>query len=143
MDLNLPTAIGLAVFFGALGGYFFRYLAVSKSKKSLEAEAEGLVVSAKSEAKEIIVTAKDEAARALADAQKDERERKAELRRLEDHLLKKEAVVERVAGFSKEEAKARMFTEMESVAREELMEKLIKLERDKMEQLEAKALEVI
>lgn len=182
MNLSLPVVAGFAVVLGVLGGYFLRYLLAAKGRKSAEAETESVLASAKSEAKEILIAAKENAATVLSDAQKDERERKAELRRLEDHLLKKESALEKqqaeaqalatrkkeelerlkvvedelnsarektvkelekVAGFSKEEAKTRMFAEMESVAREELTEKLIKLERDKMEQVEAKALEVI
>lgn len=88
--------------------------------------------------------------RQQAEAQSLATKKREELERLkvqeEDLKLAKEKTVkelERVAGFSKEEAKARMFQEMESSSREELMEKFIKLERDKMEQLEAKALDVI
>ncbi len=182
MNISLPAAIGAGLVLGALVGYFVRYFLATKAKKNVEAEVESALASAKAEAKETLIAAKDEAASVLAEAQKDERERKAELRRLEEHLLKKEGTLEKqqaeaqalvakkneelerlgerekelvaarektvkelekVAGFSKEEAKARMFTEMESVARDELTEKLIKLERDKMEQVEAKALEVI
>ncbi len=182
MTPNSLFAVGLAVVWGALLGYFSRYFFALKSRKTLEARSEAELASAKSEAKEVVITAKGEAATILADAQKEERERKAELRRPEDHLLKKEAALdrqqaetqtlavrkkeelerlkeaeeelaaakektvkelERAAGFSKEEAKRRMFEEVEQSAREELKEQLIRLEREKMETIEAKALEVI
>lgn len=181
MNITLPIAIGIAAI-AAFAGYFYRSAVASKAKKSAESLVEAELAKARTEAKEIVITAKDEAAKVLSDAQKDERERKTELRKLEDHLLKKEGTLERqqaeaqalskkreeelerlesekkelaearektmkelekAAGFTKEEAKRKMFEEMEFSARDELKECLIKLEREKMDAMEAKALDVI
>lgn len=182
METNTLFAIGFSAVIGIALGYAARFFIAQKSKRSLEAKAEEHLNAAKSEAKEIILSAKDEASSVLASAQKEERERKQELRRLEDHLLKKEATLdsqdkelrelsakkkeelehlnvskaeveetrkriigelEKAAGLSKEEAKTRMFRELEDSSRDELKEKLITLEREKAKELEAKSLEVI
>ena len=93
-----PNTILLAAVFLALGiagGYFIRVFIARRAKSSVEREAEECVEKARSEAKEIVVAAKDNAAQLLADAQKEERERKQDLRRLEEHLLKKEGFLEK------------------------------------------------
>ena len=182
METSTFIVAGVAVVLGIGLGYLFRFLTAIKGKNTLESKAEAKLNDAKSEAKEIILAAKSEAATTLGDAQKEERERKQELRRLEDHLLKKESALdlqqsevqkltskkkeeleglktledeiketkektvcelEKVASMSREKAKEQMFSEIEKNSREELKEKLIKLEREKMGEIEARTLEVI
>jgi ribonuclease Y len=181
MDSSTLLAVGSAILGLALG-YGARYYLALKSKTSVEAKAGEELEKARSQAKEIVLAAKDEAAAVVLEVQRDERERKAELRRLEDHLLKKDAAIEasqasvralekqkqdelnrlgeqkrevaelrekalteleRAAGLSKEEAKARMFSELEQHAREELREKVIRLEREKLQEIEARSLDII
>lgn len=182
MATNTLLAVGLSVVLGAAIGYFARYLTALKGKNTLEARANERLNAAETEAKEIILSAKTEASSLLSEAQRDERERKQELRRLEDHLLKKEATIdkqqsevqalsqkkreeldrlkvseeeikelkektvrelERVAGLSRDEAKKQMFHEIEATSQEELREKIIRLEREKLQEVESRALEVI
>lgn len=163
-------------------GYGARLLIAQRSKKSFEEKAQKELESAKTEAKEIIVSAKDKAASILVDLQKEERERKQELRRLEDRLLKKEDVLdaekariseesarlktelerikemdvevqnlkekalielEKISGVTEEEAKTKIFNQFEETHREELARLLARLEREKEEEIENKASEII
>lgn len=182
MATNTLIAVGLSAIIAAAIGYFARYLTALKGKNTLEAKAKDRLNEAEREVKEILLSAKTEASSILSEAQRDERERKQELRRLEDHLLKKEATIdkqqnevqvlsqkkhqelerlkiteeeikatkektarelERVAGLSRDDAKKQMFHEIEKTSQEELREKIIRLEREKMQEIEARALEVI
>jgi ribonuclease Y len=182
MATNTLIAVGLSAIIAAAIGYFARYLTALKGKNTLEAKAKDRLNAAEIEAKEILLSAKTEASSVLSEAQRDERERKQELRRLEDHLLKKEASIdkqqnevqalsqkkheelerlkiteeeikemkekavhelERVVGLSREDAKKQMFHEIEQTSQEELREKIIRLEREKLQEIEARALEVI
>ncbi len=89
MNLTPLEAGGLAII-GLAVGYAIRFGIAKKLRGSLEQKAEEELEAAKSKAKEIIVEARNEATLVLAQAQKDERERKQELRRLEERLTKKE-----------------------------------------------------
>ncbi len=86
-----PTilAVGTAIL-GLIVGYAVRVAAAKRLQRSLEKRAEAELAEAKAKAKEVIIAAKDEATSIVADAQKEERERKQELRQLEERLIKKE-----------------------------------------------------
>ncbi len=181
MNATILLAAGFLVV-GAAIGYFVRLWTVLRKKDSLETKAQEHVESAKSEAKEILIAAKDNAAQILADAQKEERERKQDLRRLEEHLLKKENFLEKqqgeldrlsaqkkeeldhlktvevglqserekithelehVAGLSRDEARTKIFEEVENASRTELAEKITKMERERVKEIEEKSVEII
>ena len=89
MNVNLWIAGGLMVL-GLILGYFFRRFVASHQKASLEREAREQSETAKTKAKEIVLTAKDKAATILTEASKEESQRKQDIRRLEDRLLKRE-----------------------------------------------------
>lgn len=167
---------------GAVLGYFVRRWVVLRNGDRLEAKAQEEIESAKSEAKEILLAAKDNAAQIVADAQKEERERKQDLRRLEEHLLKKETFLEkqqgeverlssqkkeelermkaleldlqsekekigleleRVAELSRADARVKIFEEVENASRGELADKIAKMEREKMKEIEDRSVEII
>lgn len=167
---------------GALAGYFLRFLLATKSRSSLERKLEEEKERAEREVKEIIVAAKEQAATVLSDAQRDERERKQELRTLEERIRNKEDALdkdksvveservkireetekleksrvdveetrtriikelEKVAGLSKDEARAKLFTELEETHRKELLEAMTRLERGRRDALEAKGADII
>lgn len=167
---------------GIVAGYFLRQKIAARIKDSLENKAEQKLKEAESRAKEIVLEAQDKAASILAEVQKEEKERKDDLRRLEERVLKKEDALteerknlekkmaeyeqkmenlsaleeeiqktketlvqnlERVAGFSKEEAKEYLFREFEKEHREELAQKLAALEKEKRNAIEAKSVEII
>ena len=177
-----PLVIGIVLVLGAVAGYFARQWLALKLQNSLENKAQKEIAAAEGKVKDILLEAKDKAASILIDIQKEERERKQELRRLEERLLKKEdsleaehsdlekeikkyqnelagldvlrveakanqdrAVkeLEKIAGLSKDEAKRKLFQELEDVARDELARKISDLEKEKHEQIEAKSVEII
>jgi len=64
----------------------------------------------------------------------------AEARAFQEKTVKE---LERVAGLSREEAKDVLFRELEQEYREDLKESIVNLERNRRDQIEAKALEII
>ncbi len=167
---------------GLVIGYAIRVAAARKLQNSIEKKAEAELESAKTQAKEIVVEAKDKASQILADAGKEEKERKHELRQLEDRLLKREDIIdqkskdveneeksirskeeeiknkdkeveevrqraltelEKVSGFTREEAKKTIFEEIEASNRQELANLMAKMEKEKAENIESKANEII
>jgi len=181
MDSNILILIGFAVLAFVLG-YFLRRETAKRSQTSLESKIQEQLEAAKTEAKEVVVAAKDQAASILVEAQKEEKERKQELRRLEERLLKKEDTLEgragevekqferveqetsrlkeaeaginilrekavkeleAVSGLTKEEAKKKIFEELEVLHEKELVTLISRLEREKRETIEAKSLEII
>lgn len=75
-------------------GYFGRLYVAKQNSHSLEAEAAQKKTKAEDEARGILVEAKDKAAALLLEAQKEEKERKIDLKRTEERLIKKEDTVE-------------------------------------------------
>lgn len=181
MNQDLLLSGGLAILMLAVG-YFVRLETAKRSRSSLERKIQDQLEAAKAQAKQIVLEAEDKAASILANSQREEKERKQELRRLEERLLKKEdglehrvteldnearkleseltkiksleeetratqerAVheLERVSGLTREEAKKKIFEELESTHRQELANILAKLEREKREAIETKSLEII
>lgn len=88
-----PELIAAAVV-AALVGYSARIIIARRSKASFEQSIASRLEKVNTEAKEIILSAKDKAASLLVDFQREERERKQELRRLEERLAKKEDSLE-------------------------------------------------
>jgi len=89
MNFN-PFLMGGLVLLGLAIGYFFRLFIAGRQFQSLESKSKNLVDKAESQAKDIIVEAKDKAAAIINAAVQEEKDRKGELRRFEDRLLKKE-----------------------------------------------------
>lgn len=87
--MNLGILVILVILGGVLG-YFLRILIVSRKKTPLEKEITDQISSAKVKANEIVLDANDKASSILLETQKEERERKQELRRLEERLHNKE-----------------------------------------------------
>ncbi|MGC9046949.1 MAG: Rnase Y domain-containing protein, partial [Minisyncoccia bacterium] len=87
--MNNPTIWG-GLIFGLLIGYLIRIIIASQKRNTLEQKLQELKIKAEAEAKEIILDAKKQAANILEKATIEERERKQELRRLENRLLNKE-----------------------------------------------------
>jgi ribonuclease Y len=91
MNLNPWLAGGIL---GLIIGYLLRVFLVSKLKRAVEKEAEEHLESAKTKAKEIVVDAKSKAAAILEEAAKEEKNRKYELKRLEERILKREDLLD-------------------------------------------------
>ncbi|HXF44068.1 MAG TPA: ribonuclease Y [Candidatus Paceibacterota bacterium] len=180
-ELNPFLGLGILVL-GLVVGYFVRRTVALNQVSSLEHKAKEKLEAAESEAKEIILSAKSEAAEIIEEAQKEERERKQELRRLEERLQNKEdsldkekadlesreeairkemervsaleekvkareekaiKEIEKVAGLSREEARAKLFEEFQIEHRDELADMIAKLEHEKKEAVEAKSIDII
>jgi len=139
--------------------------------EAAEAEAKEKVLAAKSEAASIIEAAqKEEKERSQELRRLEERllnkedaleKEKSDLGRQKEELRKESERVkileektraaeektlkemERIAGLTREEAKTKLFQELQTEHREELAEMLARLEREKKEAVEAKSLEII
>ena len=75
---------------GAIVGYFVRQLIVTRQSNSLEQKLKAEVEEAKSSAKEIVLEAKSKAAALFEEVQREEKERKSQVVRFEERLMKKE-----------------------------------------------------
>ncbi|MCX6788293.1 MAG: ribonuclease Y [Candidatus Jorgensenbacteria bacterium] len=85
-----PLLTGGLVVLALAGGFVLRIWVAKRSKHSLEQTIKAELESARSEAKEVVLEAKNKAASIVDEAQKEERDRKQELRRVEERLVKKE-----------------------------------------------------
>ncbi|TSA44279.1 ribonuclease Y [bacterium] len=92
-----PLLAGGLAALGIIIGYSLRLGIAKRLHSSLERKTEQELEAARSQSKEIVLDAKTQAASVLAEAQKEERERKQEVRRLEERLLKKEDSLEQTA----------------------------------------------
>jgi len=92
-----PLIAGGLAALGIVIGYFLRLGMAKRLRSSLEQKAEKELEAAKSQSKEIVLEAQTQATSILSEAQKEEKERKQEVRRLEERLLKKEDSLEETA----------------------------------------------
>jgi len=131
MNPNILLAAGFVL--GIVLGYFVRIWIALRKRGSLESKAQEQLETAKSEAKETVLVANEKAAAIIAEAQKEERERKQDLRKLEDHLLKKETLLERQHA----ESESLTAKKREELERLKNIENEIKVSREKaVEELE-------
>src|SRR3989344_1848767 len=84
----------LGILIGLAAGYYLRQRFALRLKDSTERKAQKELEEAREKVKTIVLEAQDKAASILVDIQKEEKERKQELRRLEERLLKKEDLLE-------------------------------------------------
>jgi len=94
MILGLFGQIAL-VCVGLVAGYFVRQSIASRRANSIEERLKAQTEAARREAREIVVDAKASAAEALTRVQEEERERKGQLNRFEERLLKMQENLER------------------------------------------------
>jgi ribonuclease Y len=87
--MNITTWLAGGIL-GLVIGYIIRSYLAKRLKDSIEKKAEEKIESAKREAKEIIIEAKTKAASILEEASKEEKNRKNELKKIEERLLKRE-----------------------------------------------------
>lgn len=86
---------GVLVFLGIVAGYFVRQSVASRRANSIEQRLKAQTEAARAEALTIVLDAKAAAAAAIEKAQDEERERKAQLNRFEERLLKMQENLER------------------------------------------------
>ncbi|MEE8131603.1 MAG: ribonuclease Y [Candidatus Paceibacterota bacterium] len=80
---------------GLVAGYFIRQLIAVRQDSSIEQKIKRQLEEAKAKSKEIILEAQEKATGLLEEIKKEERERKTQLNRLEERLLKKEEFTEK------------------------------------------------
>ncbi len=86
---------GVFLLMGIVAGYLIRQSVALGRASSLEKEAKSALESAHAESREVIVRARDAAVATGLAAQNEERERKAQLNRFEERLVKTEETLER------------------------------------------------
>jgi ribonuclease Y len=92
-----PIFWGALITLGIIAGWFIRQLIAVRQANSIEQKIRRQIEEAKSKGKEIILEAQNKAAELLEEAKKEEKERKAQLDRVEERLLKKEEFLEKQA----------------------------------------------
>lgn len=96
----------LALFVGSGIGYVVRQVVIGRSAKSLENKVKVELEEARVTARELIVEAKDKSAAMMDEVKKEERERKAQIDRSEERLVKREELLEKaLRDISSKEAK--------------------------------------
>ncbi len=180
-DIQIILVSALVLIGGALG-YFLRKIIVSKKAQAIEQIIKKQLEEAKSKSSELILKAQERAADLLGKAAAEEKERKGQLLKTEERLVKKEEILERqsaeirtkdeqnqalakelettkneianlkneviaqlekISGFSKDEAKEVILRDTRERYQKELVQSLEKLEKDKREELEKKSLEIM
>ncbi len=87
--------LGIALLAGAVVGYIVRQNVVSKQAASVEEKIKHQLEESRAKSKEVILEAQQKSAQILEDIKRDERDRKLQLDKVEERLLKKEELLER------------------------------------------------
>ncbi len=142
--LNLWSAAGVLII-GLIGGYLARKFLVQLKRETLERKIQEDIENAKTKAKEIIFHAREKAAGIIEQAQKEEKERKQELRDIERRILKKEDELreekKRIDNLAKDYSRKESEIKQKEQEIAELRDKAIKQleEKAKLTKEEAKA----
>jgi ribonuclease Y len=95
MDTTNFIYLGIALVAGIVAGYFIRQSVVSKKAASLEGKINRQLEEGKTKSKEVVLEAQQKAAQILEDIKRDERERKSQLDKADERLLRKEESLEK------------------------------------------------
>ncbi len=179
------TALVLGIIGGLIGlgiGYYLRMQIARGKATNVEAIAEKKLTEAKTKEQQIILEAKEKAIKVIDNAKKEEDERRAELRKMQQRLdareetfdkklleiehnktdlqnrvekvkeiegqvlAKYDEVVDKLAtvsSYSKEQAKDELMAKIEVVAKDDLMNRVRKMENVGAEELEQKAQDIM
>jgi len=136
MTIVLSTLVAgvLGVLFGALIGYFARQFFASKKATNAESKAQQILNDGKSQAQDIILEAKNTALKTLEESKKEEKERSAQLSRIENLLTRKEDELEQKSkelGQEKEQLKdkATEIVTLKTQVEETHTKQIVELER--------------
>jgi len=97
MVYQSPFFWGVLTVLGLVAGYFIRQLIAAKQLNSVEQKIRRQIEEAKTKAKEIVLEAQEKSTSLLEEVKKEERERKIQIDRSEERLLKKEEAFEKQA----------------------------------------------
>ncbi|MBP9822084.1 MAG: ribonuclease Y [Candidatus Pacebacteria bacterium] len=92
MTIILPALIAASL--GLLIGYFARQFLASQKASNAESKAQQILTDAKSQAQDLVLEAKNTALKTLEESKKEEKERSAQLSRIESLLTRKETELE-------------------------------------------------
>ena len=87
--------LGIALLAGAVVGYIVRQNVVSKQAASVEEKIKHQLEESRAKSKEVVLEAQQKSAQILEEIKRDERDRKSQLDKVEERLLKKEELLER------------------------------------------------
>ncbi len=93
-DLSPLIAAISALIPGVIIGFLMRQVIVSRRVSSAESKAQSLLTEAKTKAQDILLEANNKSLKVLEDSKKEEKERHAQLSRIESLLTKKESELE-------------------------------------------------
>jgi ribonuclease Y len=85
----------LGVVLGAVGGYLLRQLVAKQKRDSIELDVKQILLDAKTESTKVLDEAKKKADSIVEEAKREERERETQSRKLEEHVLRKEELIEK------------------------------------------------
>ncbi len=96
MILGIPSQIAvlLALIFGLAGGYIIRQVLAALRATHAESKAQSIISDARSKAQDVLLEAKNSALKALEESKKEEKDRLAQLSRIENLLTRKESELE-------------------------------------------------
>lgn len=119
---------------GIIIGYLARHVISSRSASQAEAKAQNILADSKSKAQDIVLEAKNKALELLEEAKKEEKERNAQLSRIENILTKKENELESRAKELKTEkenlfSKAQELTNIKAEMEKNRQKQIVELER--------------
>jgi ribonuclease Y len=103
METIIYILVSIVVGLGA--GYFIRHTLVSKQVSSVEQKIKEKLDEANAKSKELILEAQEKSAKILEDIKRDEKERKLQLDKIEERLVKKEEHLEKETGEIREKEK--------------------------------------
>lgn len=135
LGINPLIVVILAAFVGFAAGYILRQLIASKRINLAESKAQSLLAEAKSKSQDILLESKNKALKILEDAKKEEKERNAQLSRIENLLTKKEAELEQRG--------KELASEKEALGAKEAQISTIKVELEQSRENQVKELERI
>ncbi len=172
----------LGIFVGGVIGYIVRQAIAKKRIGNVESRARKIIEEAREEAKKTLLESKEKAAKILEDLQKEEKDRKNRLLRIEERLLHREENIERkvsqlekktkeiekkekeaekkkqeieevkinlvkrleeISQMGRNQAKEELFKLIEKNSKEDLINSIRKLERERKEELEKKAAQIL
>ncbi|HPW34425.1 MAG TPA: ribonuclease Y [Candidatus Paceibacterota bacterium] len=105
METIIFVYIGVALLAGLMAGYIIRQRVVSKQSSSLEEKIKHQLEKSETKAKEVVLEAQQKATQILEEIKREERDRKNQLDKVEERLLRKEELIERDSQELKEKEK--------------------------------------
>lgn len=183
MNQFIPLLVGVfALAIGSILGYYARQSIAKRDWKTIEAKLQKRIFKAREESEKLLAEAKEKATNLIAAVKKEEDQRRSELFKTEQLLLRRESILdekltdfearqkefqqkverlkeikeslegfksqalenlERISGLPREEAKAELLQNLEKEYQKEILEKLMKLEREGAERYERRAKEIL